>query len=72
VESFDDAVKTAIEGKILGASLDAAKAVLKEAGGRIRVTSSDGASYMLTMDFVPTRVNVRVDSGVITSVASWG
>lgn len=38
---------------------------------RIRVAERDGEPLILTMDYSPQRLNVKVNNGVITGVTGW-
>jgi hypothetical protein len=41
---------------------------INTAGMKYRVMQRDGESFMGTMDFDPTRFNLSIDNGIVTSV----
>jgi beta-lactam-binding protein with PASTA domain len=51
---------------LVGMSLDDAKAKAQQMGLSVRVTSVDGKSSMVTMDYNENRVNFATESGVVT------
>ena len=62
---------------IVGTEVEEATATLEDAGFTLRVVRRDGEDLAATMDYVPTRVNVAVetqDDGteVVTEVISQG
>ncbi len=76
-----DPVATAVDlddvPDVVGQSVDDATATLESAGLSLRVVRRDGEDLAATMDFVPTRVDVAVeteDDGteVVTEILSTG
>ena len=47
---------------------DAAMELLKKKGISSRILREDGNSFMTTMDYDPTRINVEIDKGSITKI----
>jgi hypothetical protein len=56
--------------QLVGLSLEDAKTIYKDY--RIRVRTNDGSPLMGTCDFLPTRINVSVEKGIITKVEGLG
>lgn len=57
---------------IVGLPVDEAEQVADDEGFVFRIAVLDGEDQMLTMDFVPNRVNVAVDDGIVTGVEFVG
>ncbi len=57
---------------LVGATVEEATAVLEADGLSLRVARLDGEDLALTMDFVPTRVNVAVEGDVVVELLSVG
>lgn len=57
---------------IVGSSVDDATAQLEADGLSLRVARLDGEDLALTMDFVPTRVNVAVEADTVVEIVSVG
>ena len=62
---------------IVGKTVDEATATLQDAGLTLRVVKRDGEDLAATADYVPTRVNVAVETQVdgtekVTEVVSVG
>lgn len=53
---------------LIGKTLTEAKDYLNLYDIRYRITSVDDKQYMLTADFVPTRVNLSVENNIVTSI----
>lgn len=64
-------IDTAIAA-LVGVAEDEAAKVAEGYGWTFRVIERDGESLPVTMDFSPTRVNVTVEDGVVTTVQSFG
>ncbi|MFN8022896.1 MAG: hypothetical protein U0Q03_15320 [Acidimicrobiales bacterium] len=60
------------QSSIIGLTVDEATKVATEAGWSVRVAREDGVDLAVTMDYVPTRLNVAVEAGVITEVRNVG
>jgi hypothetical protein len=60
------------ESSVVGLSVDEATKVAEGSGWSVRVARQDGEDLALTMDFLPSRLNVAVEAGVITEVLSVG
>lgn len=58
--------------KLVGLDEEEAAKVAEAAGWTMRVTERDGESLMVTTDWQDNRVNVSVDAGRVTAVASIG
>jgi hypothetical protein len=66
----DDEVISASDAQTLvGLSEDEAMKVAASKGWDYRVSARDGEQFMLTTDYVPRRVNVVIDDGVVTEVS---
>jgi hypothetical protein len=61
---FDD--KKLLLQSLIGKSLEQAKELAGFNGFAIRVTREDSTIYMVTMDLRFDRIDVQIDSGVIT------
>ena len=59
-------------GFVIGLDLDAATVAADERGWSVREARRDGEDLAVTADYVPTRINVAVEAGVITEVLSIG
>ena len=57
---------------IIGKTEKEAEHALKRTGKKMRVTQRDGESYMVTMDWLPDRINVVVERGKIIQVSGVG
>lgn len=55
-----------IEEKIIGRKYDEVKA--EGNSWTLRKVAEDGEMFMVTMDFNPNRVNVKVEGGIITEI----
>lgn len=53
---------------IIGKPLTEAADIIKAAGFTYRVVQEDGKLYMVTADFVSTRLDLTVDKGVVTAI----
>ena len=62
----------AAEASLVGLTLEEATKVAEGAGWTIRVSTLDGEGQALTDDYLPLRVNVAVEAGVITGIDSIG
>lgn len=51
---------------LVGMATDQARACAADAGYLWRVYQEDGEPFALTMDYVPTRINVAINQGIIT------
>jgi hypothetical protein len=60
------------ESIVVGLSVEEAETAAEEAGFTVRIARQDGEDLALTMDFIPNRVNVEVEDGVVTGVVSVG
>jgi hypothetical protein len=58
--------------RIVGERIDDATGHAERRGCSLRVAVLDGKGQILTEDFQPARVNVRVEGGVVTGVAFMG
>ncbi len=58
--------------RLVGASLPSATARAERRGCALRVAVLDGEPQVLTEDFSPARINVRVRDDVVTGVAFMG
>lgn len=54
---------------LVGQKLDVVKPALEAAEIRFRVIEKDGESLMMTMDYLPERLNFKIKDGVITEVS---
>jgi len=61
---FDD--KNLLLQSLIGKSLEQAKELAGFSGFAIRVTREDSTIYMVTMDLRFDRIDVQIDSGIIT------
>lgn len=64
-DTFDESI-------IVGLPYAEAEAAAEAAGWQLRQAVIDGEDQALTMDFIPNRVNVAVEDGVVTAVVSVG
>jgi hypothetical protein len=64
-----DAIDT---DSVVGVPVADAEAELEARGLSMRVVRLDGEELMVTMDFVPTRVNVAVEGDVVVELVSVG
>ena len=62
----------AAEASLVGLTLEEATKVAEGAGWTVRVSTLDGEGQALTDDYLPLRVNVAVEAGVITGIDSIG
>ena len=53
---------------LIGFSLQEVTEKLKLAGIQHRVASLDGQSHMLTMDYVPSRLNLTVKNNIVVGI----
>lgn len=60
------------ESTILGEELSDAEAIAEADGWQLRVIRIDGQDQAATTDFVPNRVNVGTEDGVVSEVISIG
>jgi predicted SpoU family rRNA methylase len=56
----------------VGRNIDEVQKEFKKSGGKCRVLVRDGQSYMVTMDYNPSRYNFSVEKDIITSVIKMG
>ena len=56
----------------VGRNIDEVQKEFKKSGGKCRVLVRDGQSYMVTMDYNPSRYNFAVTKDIITSVIKMG
>ena len=54
--------------ELVGLSEDEASGLARSRNCSVRVASRDGEAYMLTLDYVPSRLDVVVEAGVVTAV----
>lgn len=54
---------------LVGHKLEVVQPVLEAAEIRFRVIEKDGESLMMTMDYLPERLNFKIKDGVITEVS---
>lgn len=54
---------------LVGLSEDEAAKVAESRGWIVRIAERDGEQFMLTMDYVPSRVNLTMTSGRVTAVS---
>ena len=57
-----------VDNTLVGMTPDAARHLLRQQGLRLRVKTLDGESQIGTCDLRSDRINVAVESNVITSV----
>lgn len=55
---------------IVGMQVDTAEEYVAQRGGVLQITSEDGEQLEVNTDYLPNRINVVVDSGVVTSARS--
>ncbi len=60
------------ESLIVGLPVEEAEEVVEDEGWEFRIAVLDGEDQVLTMDFVPNRVNVAVDDGIVTGIEFIG
>lgn len=70
--SVVDDVETFDESLIVGLPYDEATEVAEAEGFELRIAREDGEDLALTMDFIPNRVNVEVEDGIVTQVLNQG
>jgi hypothetical protein len=54
---------------VVGKSLADADYLCKSRGYRTRIVCEDGQYYVVTRDYVPTRINLTLTNGVITNAS---
>ncbi|MES2980749.1 MAG: hypothetical protein V4727_00420 [Verrucomicrobiota bacterium] len=54
---------------LVGHKLEVVKPALEAAEIRFRVIEQDGESLMMTMDYLPERLNFKIKDGIITEVS---
>lgn len=62
----------AAEASLVGLTLEEATKVAEGAGWVVRVSTLDGEGQAMTDDYMPLRVNVAVEAGVVTAIDSIG
>ena len=62
----------AIKRSAIGQSLSAVRAEARRKGWRVRVVFVDGRACIGTCDYVPERINVAVERGVVTEIRGLG
>lgn len=70
-EEMDETMKivTASADLFIDASESDATVCATDMGLSVRIAERDGEGFMLTMDFVPTRINFSVNEGVVTAAS---
>jgi hypothetical protein len=53
---------------LVGKSITEVKQWAQENSRPLRITSQDGVGYVLTCDFVPHRLNVVVEDGIVKKI----
>ena len=59
---------SALADSLIGMSEQDAVAKVEATGRVIRIGRRDKETFALTMDYSPTRINIEVDNGKVTSV----
>jgi hypothetical protein len=59
------------ENRLLGKTVEEARAIAATENFPFRVTEVDGEGQMMTMDFCQQRVNVKVQNGHVVGIAGW-
>ena len=72
VDLMDDIAQetTRFGQDLIGMAEDQAKQCAEDTGYVWRVFEQDGEQFMLTMDYIPTRINVAITRGVVTDAYS--
>jgi hypothetical protein len=65
----EDVISASDAQTLVGLSEDEAMKVAASKGWDYRVSARDGEQFMLTTDYVPRRVNVVIDDGMVTEVS---
>lgn len=58
--------------EIVGLNLKEASQIVRSNGMKFRIVNTNGKHFFGTSDFVPDRINVRVDDNEVTEVISVG
>ena len=58
--------------ELIGKSEEEARLHLEEQGKKLRVIERDQKTYLFTCDYWEDRINVRVEEGLISSIAFIG
>ena len=54
---------------LVGQKLEVVQPALEAANIKFRIIEKDGESMMMTMDYLPDRLNLKIKDGVITEVS---
>jgi hypothetical protein len=54
--------------ELIGMEKQAALDLCEQEGVRVRVENEDGEPFMLTMDYIPTRLNLTIQNGKVVRV----
>ncbi len=54
---------------LVGQQLEVVQPALEAAGIRFRVIEMDGEAMIMTMDYIPDRLNFKIKAGMITEVS---
>lgn len=57
---------------VIGLSIKEAEVKARLFNNRLRVMIEDGEHYICTCDYVPSRINVEVTNGIVTSIVKYG
>lgn len=61
-----------MQHKLVWQSFEDAQTIAEDNGYFLRVVSEDGNDYIYTMDHQEGRLNVKLDSGIVTDVVFFG
>jgi hypothetical protein len=61
-----------MQHKLVWQSFEDAQTIAEDNGYFLRVVSEDGNDYIYTMDYQEGRLNVKLDSGIVTDVVFFG
>lgn len=64
----DRARAVGLAPQLVGLAEEDARLLAEQHDCEVRVASRDGEAYMLTLDYVPSRLDVVVENGEVTAV----
>ena len=64
----DKARAQSLAPQLVGLAEEDARVLAHQHDCEVRVASRDGEAYMLTLDYVPSRLDVVVEDGVVSAV----
>ena len=61
-----------VAASLIGLDISAAMATIKSNSLKLRVVEIDGEELAHTQEFIPTRVNVAIEAGIVVEVKNLG